>query len=77
MAATSAAPRRTISRLAAWVPLVLTSEKKRPSRLTGATRALSAPMPEWDSGPLMTHTVPRICNTSLEVESSATTTMLA
>ena len=77
MEATSASRLRSISRLAAWLPLILTFEKKRPPRLAGAINARSAFMPECDSTPLTTQTAPDMYKTSVAGTSSATTTTLA
>jgi len=60
IAAMSAAPLCTIAMLAAWVPVTLTSAKKRPAWLAGATNALNAFMPECDLRPFTAHMVPRI-----------------
>ena len=76
MAATSALPSWIASRLARWLPLTLILEKKWPSLWYCATRWRNELMPEWDSGPLITATVPAISLMSLKGQSAATTTTL-
>ena len=76
IAAMSASPRRTAARLSTWAPLTLISAKKRPFRLSGATLARNALMPECDSRPLMTQTWSRRSSTLRAVDASDTTRRL-
>ena len=59
-----------------WAPLTLTAPKKRPSRLSGATRARSALVPEWELKPLTTQVPPRRSSSVRAGEFAGTRTKL-
>ena len=62
--------------LAAWPPVSTVRAKNRPPRADGATMALSALYPDWESRELNAHTAPRSSSTTVTRLDSRTTTTL-